>query len=65
MQCLEVMSPKMRKLIGTGTKGTNENRIGYYRPLTFLDSQEDLEKTFGDRPVMLLIVPTFTGKSKV
>jgi len=60
-----ITSPKMSRLINSGEKGGNGNRIGYYGPLTFLDSQSEFVNTFGDRPHLLPINPTSTGKNEV
>ena len=59
-----ITSPKMRRLLSSGQQGGTDNRIGYYGPLTFLDSQTAFIKTFGDRPLMLPINPTSTGKTR-
>ena len=55
----------MSRLLSSGQQGGTDNCIGYYGPLTFLDSQTAYIKTFGDRPLMLPINPTSTGKNKV
>ena len=60
-----IMSPKMSRLFSSGHQGGTDNSIGYYGPLTFLDSQTAFIKTFGDRPLMLPINPTSTGKNEV
>jgi hypothetical protein len=51
--------------LGSGERGSNDNRIGYYGPLTFLDNQSEFVTTFGEKPHMLPINPTSTGKNEV
>jgi hypothetical protein len=58
-------SPKMSKLLNSGEQGGKNNRIGYYGPLTFLDSQSEFVNTFGKKPHMLPINPNSTGKNEV
>ena len=60
-----ITSPKMSRFLSSGQQGGIDNRIGYYGPLTFLDSQTAFIKTFGDRLFMLPINPTSTGKNEV
>ena len=60
-----ITSPKMSRLLSSGEKGSNNNRIGYYGPLTFLDNQSEFAITFGVKPHMLPINPTSTGKNEV
>ena len=55
----------MSRLLSSGQEGGTDNRIGYHGPLTFLDSQTAFIKTFGDRPLMLPINLTSTGKNEV
>ena len=59
-----ITSPKMSRLLSSGQQGGTDNRIGYYGPLTFLDIQTAFVKTFGDKPLLLLINPTSTGKNE-
>ena len=60
-----ITSPKMSRLLSSGQQRGTDNRIGYYGPLTFLDSQTAFVNFFGDRPLMLPINPTSTGKNVV
>jgi len=60
-----ITSPNRSRLLSSGQQGSTENRIGYYGPLTFLDSQTEFVKIFGNRPVMLPINPTSTGNNEV